>query len=356
MVKDFEFFKGKKVLITGDTGFKGSWLAFWLQKIGANVVGYALPPQNDSDHFNLLKLNEKITHIDGDILDFNTLNDVFQEHQPEFVFHLAAQALVRLSYDQPQLTFETNVTGTVNVLEAVKNCPSIKSVINVTSDKCYKNNEWVWGYRETDALGGHDPYSASKAAAELIFSSYFDSFFAHRTDIGLGTVRAGNVIGGGDWALDRIIPDCIKAISANKEITIRSPNATRPWQHVLEPLSGYMLLAIRLWQDPKRYNGAWNFGPEIASIRTVEVLAREVVKNYGRGKVEVFTDDAKHEAGILHLNCDKANAKLNWHPTWGFTDTIQKTVQWYKGYLEKIDAVELTDNDINNYIKANLND
>lgn len=356
MVGNFDFFKGKKVLITGDTGFKGSWLAFWLHKIGATVVGYSLPPTNESDHFNLLKLAEKITHIDGDILDFKSLNNAFQEHQPEIVFHLAAQALVRLSYDQPQLTFETNVNGSVNVLEAVKNCSSIKSVIYVTSDKCYKNNEWVWGYRETDALGGHDPYSASKAAAELVFSSYCDSFFSHRTDIGLGTVRAGNVIGGGDWALDRIIPDCIKAIAQDKAITIRNPHATRPWQHVLEPLSGYMLLAMKLYQDPKKYNGAWNFGPEVDSIKTVDILANEVVKNFGKGSVEVFSDGMKHEASILHLNCDKANTILKWKPTWNFASTIERTVQWYKGYLAQTDPVQLTNNDIDNYINENLND
>lgn len=356
MVDQFNFYKGKKVFITGDTGFKGSWLAFWLHKLGAEVIGYALPPENEFDHFNLLKLADKIKHIDGDILDYKKLQSAVSLHKPEIVFHLAAQALVRLSYDKPQLTFDTNVNGSVNVLEAVKNCPSVRSVIYVTSDKCYKNNEWIWGYRETDTLGGHDPYSASKAAAELIFSSYFDSFFSKRDDIGLASVRAGNVIGGGDWAVDRIIPDCMRATAEDRPIVIRNPYSTRPWQHVLEPLSGYMLLAIRLYQDPKAYAGAWNFGPHINSIKSVEILAKEVIKVFGNGSISISSDHQKHEASILHLNCDKANSILKWHPTWDFSNTISQTVKWYKGFLEKIDPVLLTDQDINNYIRANSND
>lgn len=356
MVNQFEFYKGKKVFITGDTGFKGSWLAYWLNKLGATVLGYSLPPENEFDHFNLLNLSNTIQHVDGNILDFPKLQKVVHDFQPEIVFHLAAQALVRLSYDQPQLTFETNVTGSVNVLEAIKNCNSIKSVIYVTSDKSYKNKEWIWGYRENDELGGHDPYSASKAAAELIFSSYYDSFFSKNPNIGLASVRAGNVIGGGDWALDRIIPDCIRSISAKKAIEIRNPNATRPWQHVLEPLSGYMLLAIKLYHEPQAFKGAWNFGPHINSIKSVETLTKEVINVYGDGSIDISRDPVKHEANILHLNCDKANTFLNWHPTWDFSNTIKYTVNWYKGYLEKQNPVELTERDIDNYIKSNTND
>jgi CDP-glucose 4,6-dehydratase len=356
MVKDFQFFKDKTVLITGDTGFKGSWLAFWLQKIGANVIGYSLPPKNKFDHYNLIGLDQKITHIDGNILDYDKLISVFNQYKPEIIFHLAAQALVRLSYDKPQLTFETNVMGSVNVLEAIKNCSSVKSVIYVTTDKCYKNNEWVWGYRETDTLGGHDPYSASKAAAEIIFSSYSDSFFAQKKNIGLASVRAGNVIGGGDWALDRIIPDCIRALSNNSPIAIRNPNSTRPWQHVLEPLSGYMALAIRLYKNPKEFGGVWNFGPPINSIKSVQELALEVVKVYGKGETKVIDEGNKHESSILHLNCDKANALLNWMPTWGFSETIKYTVNWYKDFEKRIDPETITSQNIDNYIKSNLND
>ena len=227
-----EFYKNKRILITGDTGFKGSWLALWLSSLGAKVYGYALPAETENAHFNILDLKNEITHIDSNLLDFEKLNHSFQEIQPEIVFHLAAQALVRLSYDEPKLTFETNVTGSINVLEAVRDTKSVKSLIYVTSDKCYKNKEWIWGYRENDELGGHDPYSASKAAAEIVFSSYMDSFFSKNNNIGIASVRAGNVIGGGDWALDRIIPDCIRSVMNEKEIEIRNPQATRPWQHV----------------------------------------------------------------------------------------------------------------------------
>ncbi len=352
MVKDFQFFKGKKVLITGDTGFKGSWLAYWLYQIGADVVGYALPPLNDFDHFNLINLKDKITHIDGNILDFDILKSVFDKHQPEIVFHLAAQALVRLSYDEPQNTFNTNVTGSVNVLEAVKSCTSVRSVVYVTSDKCYKNKEWVWGYRETDELGGHDPYSASKAAAELVFSSYCDSFFSKNDKIGLASVRAGNVIGGGDWALDRIIPDCIRALKGNNPIKIRSPRSTRPWQHVLEPLSGYMLIAMKLYQQPKEFAGAWNFGPYVDSIKPVNELCKEVVKVYGKGEIEIIDDNHKHEAGVLHLNCDKSNTFLKWKPTWGFEDTIKHTINWYKEFEKGTNCEEITAQDINKYINS----
>ena len=232
----------------------------------------------------------------------------------------------------------------------------MRSLVYITSDKCYENVEWIWGYRENDELGGRDPYSASKAAAELIFSSYCDSFFSKNPNIGLASVRAGNVIGGGDWALDRIIPDCIRSIAAKKAIEIRNPNATRPWQHVLEPLSGYMMLAIRLYNEPQVFKGSWNFGPHINSIKSVEALTKEVIQVYGEGSIDINRDPVKHEANILHLNCDKSNTFLNWHPTWDFSNTIKYTVNWYKGYLEKKNPVELTECDIDNYIKSNTND
>lgn len=347
-----DFYKGKTVLVTGATGFKGSWLAYWLYEMGANVIGYSLAPLNEDDHFNLLKLNEKIKHIEANILDVDKLKEVFNQYKPEVVFHLAAQALVRYSYDEPKLTFDTNVAGSVNVLEAIRATTSVKSVIYVTSDKAYKNKEWEWGYRENDELGGHDPYSASKAAAEIIFSSYKDSFFSKNENIGVGTVRAGNVIGGGDWALDRIIPDCIKALSKGNPIVIRNPHATRPWQHVLEPLSGYLLLAVQLYNEPKKYSGAWNFGPNIKSIRTVKELSKKVISVFGKGEIDIqFDSNANHEASILHLNCDKSNMKLNWYPTWDFDDTIECTVNWYLGHMKDENPLVLTQTDIKKFLK-----
>ena len=346
-----DFYKGKTVLLTGHTGFKGSWMAYWLSEMGAKVIGYALPPENEDDHFNLLQLNKKITHIEADILDGDKLKEVFETYQPEIVFHLAAQALVRFSYDNPKLTFDTNVAGSVNVLEAIRESKSVKSFVYVTSDKAYKNKEWTWGYRENDELGGHDPYSASKAAAEIVFSSYTDSFFSKNPNIGVGTVRAGNVIGGGDWALDRIIPDCIRALSDNKPIVIRNPHATRPWQHVLEPLSGYLLLGVRLYENPDQYSGAWNFGPEIKSIKTVKELSQKVISVFGSGSIDIqYNETANHEASILHLNCDKSNAKLNWYPTWDFEETIERTVNWYTDHLEGKDPIELILEDIKTFL------
>jgi len=348
-----DFYKGKTVLVTGHTGFKGSWMAYWLNEMGAKVIGYALPPENEDDHFNLLQLNKKIFHIEANILDGDKLKEVFETYQPEIVFHLAAQALVRFSYDNPKLTFDTNVAGSVNVLEAVRVSKSVKSFVYVTSDKAYKNKEWNWGYRENDELGGHDPYSASKAAAEIVFSSYIDSFFSKNPNIGVGTVRAGNVIGGGDWALDRIIPDCIRALSDNKPIVIRNPHATRPWQHVLEPLSGYLLLGVRLYENPDKYSGAWNFGPEIKSIKTVKELSQKVISVFGSGNIDVQHDEkANHEASILHLNCDKSNTQLNWYPTWNFEETIERTVNWYIDHLEGKDPIVLTLEDIKTFLNT----
>ena len=346
------FYKNKTVLLTGSTGFKGSWLAMWLYEMGANVIDYSLAPLSDEDHFNLLNLKNKINYIQGDILDHNKLLNVCKKYQPEIIFHLAAQALVQLSYDKPKLTFDTNVAGSVNVLEAVRDTKSVKSFVYVTSDKAYKNKEWTWGYRENDELGGHDPYSASKAAAEIVFSSYNDSFFSKKSKIGVGSVRAGNVIGGGDWAMDRIIPDCIRSLRANKPIILRNPHATRPWQHVLEPLSGYLLLAMKLYNKPKKYSGSWNFGPDIKSIKTVKELSDKVISIFGKGELDLqYNKDANHEASILHLNCDKSNAKLSWYPTWNFDETIERTVNWYIGHLKGDDPEELTMNDINEFLK-----
>jgi CDP-glucose 4,6-dehydratase len=261
---------------------------------------------------------------------------------------------VRFSYDEPKLTFDTNVSGSVNILESIRKSKSVKSLIYVTSDKCYKNNEWIWGYRENDELGGHDPYSASKAAAEIVFSSYFDSFFKLNANIGVASVRAGNVIGGGDWANDRIIPDCIRSLRNDKDIEIRNPEATRPWQHVLDPLSGYMLLAQKLYHNSKDYSGSWNFGPSVNSIKTVKELTDNVIAIFGKGVCVVGQkDNIKHEAGLLHLNCDKANHQLGWKPTWNFESTITNTIVWYKNFLnDGIDPKILSLKNINEYMEA----
>ncbi len=326
-----DIYKNKKVLITGHTGFKGSWLAIWLKELGANVVGYALEPPSEPNNFEATQLREKITHIHGDIRDLDCLMGAFQKYQPEFVFHLAAQPIVRLSYEEPKLTFDTNVGGTVNVFEAVRKTPSVKVLVNITSDKCYENKEWIWGYRENDPMGGHDPYSASKGCAELVFSSYLKSFYSQKT--GAASARAGNVIGGGDWGADRLIPDCIRALSSGRSIGIRSPHAVRPWQHVLEPLGGYLRLGAALSQDPQKYSGAWNFGPENGSHLTVAEMADRLIQYWGDGSWDDLSDpNALHEANLLKLNCDKAHSILNWHSVLTIDECLQMTVDWYQRF------------------------
>jgi CDP-glucose 4,6-dehydratase len=328
---DLKRFASRRVLVTGDTGFKGSWLALWLSELGAEVTGVALAPEQDRGHFRLLGLDKHIRHIDCDIRDGAALGRIFAEAQPEIVFHLAAQALVRRSYADPKTTFDTNVGGSVNVLEAVRATPSIQACVYITSDKCYRNKEWIFGYRENDELGGHDPYSASKAAAELVYETYRASYFAARDGFGIGAARAGNVIGGGDWAADRIIPDCIRFLSDERPIVIRSPRATRPWQHVLDPLHGYMRLALSLLDDPKRASGPFNFGPDVAGICTVAELVEKVIGGWGSGKLVIEEDpNAPKEATLLHLNTDKAQIMLDWRPRWGVDESIARTVQWYK--------------------------
>ncbi len=345
-------FAGKRVLITGDTGFKGTWLALWLHELGANVVGYALPPEQTQAHFNLIKLDWLIQHVNGDIRDHEAMGTIFREFEPEIVFHLAAQSLVRFSYDEPKITFDTNVGGSLNVLECVRTTSNIKALIYVTSDKCYKNREWLWGYRENDELGGHDPYSASKAAAELLFSSYMDSFFSKRDHFGAASVRAGNVIGGGDWATDRIFPDCIRSLLKNQPIYLRSPNATRPWQHVLDPLYGYLLTAAKLLENPKQYSGAWNFGPSNTSIRTVKQLVDKIVLCWGAGAVLINRDTQliPHEAHLLNLCCDKAHSLLHWQPRWEFDTAVSETINWYKEVAADHAVLELSRLQIEKYM------
>lgn len=336
-------FSGARVFITGHTGFKGSWLAFLLNELGAEVMGFALPPATTINHFDLLGLDKKIKHVVGDIRDATTLTNALNEFQPEFVFHLAAQALVRSSYDDPAATFSTNVMGSVNLLDAVRDCKSVRSLVYITSDKCYENVEWIWGYRENDQLGGRDPYSASKAAAEIVFSSYTRSFFEQRPLLGAASARAGNVIGGGDWAVDRIIPDCIRAIEAGEPIQLRNPSATRPWQHVLEPLKGYLLLAARLYEEPSRWGGSWNFGPSTNEVRTVKNVAEVIIGHLGKGHIEIIQSQTQvHEARLLQLNCDKAHQMLGWYPRWHTDEAIEATALWYKTIMNGGNAEQIT--------------
>lgn len=335
-----EVYKGKTVLVTGHTGFKGSWLSIWLRELGAKVIGYALEPQTSQDNFVVTQLADKMIDIRGDIRDKQQLKQVFERYQPQIVFHMAAQALVRESYVEPVSTYETNVMGTINVLECIRESESVKIGIMITTDKCYENKEQLWGYKESDALGGYDPYSSSKAAAEIAIASWRSSFFnvSKYSEHGkaIASVRAGNVIGGGDWAKDRIIPDCIRALKNNQPITIRSPRAVRPWQHVLEPLSGYLLLGQKMMENPIKYSESWNFGPNLESIVPVWDVATLVVKNYGEGKlIDASVPDAPHEAQLLNLDISKAVFKLDWQPTWQIEQAIEYTVAWYQNFNQE---------------------
>lgn len=330
-------YRNKSVLITGHTGFKGSWLAIWLQALGAKVIGYSLPPYTNKDNFVQANLSNKIVDLRGDIRNLYELKRIFDEYQPEYVFHLAAQPIVRLSYEKPIETYEVNVMGTINVLECIRYCSATKVGILVTTDKCYENKEQLWGYRENDALGGYDPYSSSKGAAELAIQSWRQSFMNPKNYMSHGktiaSVRAGNVIGGGDWAQDRIIPDCIRAIKENKAIEIRNPNAIRPWEHVLEPLYGYLLLGEKMTEHPTMYSESWNFGPKIESIITVREIVDLLLKYYGKGSVkEVALSQQVHEANLLNLDISKAVFKLGWMPRLSIEEAVQYTVKWYQKY------------------------
>ena len=334
-------YKNKKVLITGHTGFKGTWLSLWFTGLGAKVIGYSLEPPTEPNLFESIGLEDKITHIIGDVRDEKHLISAFEKYQPEFIFHLAAQAIVRRSYYEPKLTYETNVMGTVNVLEALRRIKSVRVCIIVTSDKCYENREWVYGYRETDPLGGYDPYSSSKGCAELVTAAYRKSFFNPKDygethNVALSSVRAGNVIGGGDWGEDRIIPDCMGALSKGETIVIRNPSAIRPWQYVLEPLSGYLLLGTLMCKDGTRYSDAWNFGPNDESIITVEELVKLVIKHWGSGSYTIDTSTHPHEAGFLKLDISKARSLLGWRPIYDVHEAVERTINWYKNFYNGI--------------------
>lgn len=324
-------YKDKKVIITGDTGFKGSWLAIWLLSMRAEVVGISLPPQTPRDNYVVCGLSERITHIDQDIRYYDALRKIFDEYSPEIVFHLAAQAIVREGYQNPLKTYSTNFMGTVNVLEAIKHTESVKAGVIITTDKCYENREWVYGYRETDRLGGNDPYSASKAACEMAIASYTHSFFNDDNSANIASARSGNVIGGGDWAENRIVPDCVRALEKSDPIIIRNPNAVRPWQHVLEPLSGYLKLGSLLYTDAREFTGPWNFGPSSKNMVTVKELAEKVIENWGHGEISCKSENNKfYEANLLHLDISKAFNKLKWQPMLDFADTVSYTIDEYK--------------------------
>lgn len=325
-------YKGKKCLITGNTGFKGSWLAYWLTRMGAEVIGYSLKPNTTPNHFNLLE--ESYISVVSDIRNISNLQKVFNQYEPEIVFHMAAQALVRYSYENPIETYETNVIGTINVLEVARTSNSVKAIVNVTSDKCYDNKEWIWGYRENDPMGGHDPYSSSKGCAELLTNSYQKSFFNEGIKL-LASVRSGNVIGGGDWASDRLIPDIVKAASNNETVHIRNPLATRPWQHVLEPLSGYLMLGWRLLEGKKQFAEGWNFGPDLENNVAVSEVVEKSQSFWNKIDYEVDANLSNHhEANLLMLDCSKANKILYWKPVWNLEQTLEKTICWYKKFYQ----------------------
>lgn len=351
-----DFFRRKRVLVTGHTGFKGSWLSIWLNELGAEVVGVGLDPYTNRDNFVLSGIGNRIkADIRADIRDGERMKEIFREHQPEIIFHLAAQPLVRLSYDIPVETYQTNVMGTINVLEAIRATDSVKVGVMITTDKCYENKEQIWGYRENEPMGGYDPYSSSKGAAEIAISSWRRSFFNpeqyERHGKSIASVRAGNVIGGGDWALDRIIPDCIRALEAGKPIDVRSPMAIRPWQHVLEPLSGYMLLAKKMWESPTEYCEGWNFGPRAESISTVWDVASKVIQNYGSGELRDLSDpNALHEAKLLMLDISKAKFRIRWEPRMNIDQTVALTVNWYKNY-QVIDVYSICKCQIEEFVK-----
>lgn len=349
------FYKGKRVLVTGHTGFKGSWLSIWLHELGAEVIGVAKDPLSGRDNFVLSGVGKKMkADLRADIRDGELMKTIFHKYQPEIVFHLAAQPLVRLSYEIPVETYEVNVMGSIHVMEAIRATPSVKVGVMITTDKCYENKEQIWGYRENEAMGGYDPYSSSKGAAEIMIASWRRSFFNpeqfEKHGKSIASVRAGNVIGGGDWALDRIIPDCIRALEDDRPIIIRSPQSIRPWQHVLEPLGGYMMLAQRMWNEPTRYCEGWNFGPKTESISTVWDIATRVVASYGKGMLKDLSDPhVLHEAKLLMLDISKAKFKLGWEPRMNIEETVALTVDWYRKY-KIMNGYDLCVEQINEYV------
>lgn len=330
-------FEDVKVLITGHTGFKGAWLALWLQELGAEVIGFSLPPSTVPNNFTVSDIGKGMIDIEGDIRDYAHFTQVVNQYQPQILFHLAAQPIVLNSFEFPKETFDVNVGGTVNVLEAIRHCPSVKAAVMVTSDKCYENKSWIWGYRESDPLGGYDPYSVSKSMAEQVIASYRTCFFSnHHSTPAIASVRAGNVIGGGDFSSFRIVPDCMKALMNDEPIKVRNPESTRPWLHILDVLSGYLTLASRLLQEKKSFADAWNFGPIEQKAITVQSLVEKAIEMWGSGSwINLQKADAKPEMDLLRLNWDKAANRLHWRPTYTWSDTLQDTVDWFKAFHQR---------------------
>ena len=331
--------KDKRVFLTGYTGFKGAWLSLWLHSLGARVTGYALKPPTNPSLFELCRVDELVKSVLADVRDGDALQREMTAAQPEIVIHMAAQALVRDSYKDLVETYSTNVMGTVNLFEAVRKCPGVKAVVNVTTDKCYENREWLWGYRENEPMCGYDPYSNSKACSELVTSAYRNSFFnpkEHNTHgVGLASARSGNVIGGGDWAPDRLVPDCVRSILKGEKIIIRNPGAIRPWQHVLEPLCGYLILAQKLCENGPRFAQAWNFGPEDQDGQPVEWIVKKICGKWGdKASFEIDRGEHPHEAHCLKLDCSKAKGELGWYPKWNLEKAIDKVIEWVRAYRD----------------------
>ena len=349
-----DFWNGKRVFLTGHTGFKGSWLSLWLQIMGADVCGFALKPPTEPSLFEAAHVEQGMTSVIGDVTDLPSLQQAIAQHQPDIVLHMAAQPLVRYSYKNPVETYATNVMGTVNLLEAVRHTPSVRTVVIITSDKCYENKEWVWGYREDEPMGGHDPYSNSKGCAELVTAAYRSSFFSPETydshGVGVASGRAGNVIGGGDWALDRLIPDMVRAFHAEESVLIRNPHAIRPWQHVLEPLGGYLVLAEKLWTGGTQYVGGWNFGPNDDDAKPVSWIVERLIQLWGEGASWTLDEGPHpHEASYLKLDCSKAKSLLKWSPQLTLAEALEWLVEFYKGYYQQDDVRAIAERQIHQY-------
>jgi CDP-glucose 4,6-dehydratase len=346
---DQSFWQGKRVYLTGHTGFKGSWLSLWLHSLGAIVKGYALSPPTTPSLFEQATIADCMESEIGDIRHLEQLTASMVAFNPDILIHMAAQPLVRLSYKEPIETYEVNVMGTAKVLEAARQCPNLKAIVSVTTDKCYENREWVWGYREDEPMGGHDPYSSSKGCAELVTSAYRRSFMQEK-GVGLASVRAGNVIGGGDWAEDRLIPDILRAFENQQAVVIRNPLSTRPWQHVLEPLSGYLMLAEKLYHAPASYAEGWNFGPEEEDARPVEWILDQMVAAWSGASWVLDEQAHPHEAGYLKLDISKAKARLGWHPLWRLDTTLKKIIHWHQAWLAQQDMQAVCLDEINDYM------
>jgi CDP-glucose 4,6-dehydratase len=347
---DSKFWQGKRVFLTGHSGFKGSWLSLWLFSLGAEVKGYSLNPPTSPSLFNEAKIDSIIESCVGDIRDQDTLYKSMVSFNPDILIHMAAQSLVRYSYDEPIETYEVNVIGTAKVLEVARSCSNLKAIVNITTDKCYENDDRAAGYKENDSMGGYDPYSSSKGCAELVTSSYRRSFLQGQ-GIGLASVRAGNVIGGGDWADDRLIPDILKSFENGSSVIVRNPQATRPWQHVLEPLSGYLVLVQKLYQNPKEYAEGWNFGPNEQDVKPVDWILDKMIAKWPNSSWELDISSSPHEAGFLKLDISKAKSKLGWNPLWSLNDTLEKIVNWHQAWLNKEDMQTICLKEIEEYTK-----